>query len=174
MGIENHRKHSLGHRAFFIFFSRNLKVPIFLFLFTGALWYSERWIPFDYAPWGAYIVQLMFLVGIAYLVGVLALTYLSYRVYTYMFTDEAFIMTSGLAMRNEVAALYHQIQNVNINRSVLDRMIGVSEIVILMTGSDKDAGHTKIVLPAIGKTKAKVVQKELLVRARRHVPQWNA
>jgi hypothetical protein len=38
-----------------------------------------------------------------------------------------------------------------------------------MTGSEHDAAHNKIVLPAVGKTKAKLVQKELLVRARKHV-----
>jgi len=42
--------------------------------------------------------------------------------YTYMFTDEAFIMTSGYIVRNELAALYHQIQNVNIQRNPLDRL----------------------------------------------------
>ena len=86
-----------------------------------------------------------------------------------MFTDEAFIMTSGYIVRNELAALYHQIQNVSIQRNPLDRLVGVSRIVIVMTGSEHDAAHNKIVLPAVGKTKAKLVQKELLIRARKHV-----
>ena len=96
-------------------------------------------------------------------------TYMEYHFYTYMFTDEAFIMTSGYIMRNELAALYHQIQNVSIQRRPLDRLAGVSKIVIFMNGAEKDAAHNKIVLPAVGKTKAKLVQKELLMRARQHM-----
>jgi hypothetical protein len=41
-----------------------------------------------------------------------------------------------------------------------------------MTGSEHDAAQNKIVLPAVGKTKAKLVQKELLVRARKHIPNY--
>lgn len=85
-----------------------------------------------------------------------------------MFTDEAFMMSSGYMVRSEGAALYHQIQNVNIERGPWDRMAGVSKVVIFLAGSEASTAHNKIVLPAVGKKKAKLVQKELLVRARRH------
>jgi uncharacterized membrane protein YdbT with pleckstrin-like domain len=138
-------------------------------VFAFAAWYSERWLPFTLAPYGDYITKMIFLLAATVLFMVLFWTYMEYHFYTYMFTDEAFIVTSGYVMRNEVAALHHQIQNVNIRRSPLDRIIGVSQIVIFMVGSEKDATHNQIVLPAVGKRKAKLVQKELLVRARRHI-----
>ena len=93
---------------------------------------------------------------------------MEYRYYTYFFSEDAFIMTYGYMVRNEVATLYHHIQNVNIERSVLDRAIGVSKLIIMMTGSDRDTRRNQIVLPAVGKRKAKLVQIELLRRARRH------
>ena len=172
MGMENEKKHSLGKRAFILFLSKRIKFAIFLFALTGAAWYSERWIPPtspEFAIWGDFAVQVLLLVSIAYFLMILAWTYLEYHFYTYMFTDEAFIMTSGYIVRNELAALYHQIQNVSIQRNPLDRMAGVSQIVIFMNGAERDAAHNKIVLPAVGKTKARLVQKELLVRARRHL-----
>jgi len=173
MGIENQKKHSLGRRAFILFLSRRIKFAIFLFVLTGVAWYSERWIPVainpEYPIWADFAVKVLALLSLAYFLMVLFWTYMEYHFYTYMFTDEAFIMTYGYVTRNETAALYHQIQNVNIMRSPLDRLTGVSQIVIFMTGSERDAGRSKIVLPAVGKTKAKLVQKELLVRARRHV-----
>ncbi len=175
MGMENQKKHSLGHRAFLLFLSHRIKFAIFLFVLTGATWYSERWIPTSdpaYAIWGDFAVKVLLLVSITYFLMVLAWTWLEYHFYTYMFTDEAFIMTYGYVVRNETAALYHQIQNVNIQRNPLDRLAGVSQIVIFMTGSERDAAHNKIVLPAVGKKKAKLVQKELLTRARRHVPNY--
>lgn len=176
MGMENQKKHSLGRRAFILFLSRRIKFAIFLFVLSGAAWYSERWIPsanLEYAIWGDFIVKVLFMLSAAYFLLILFWTYMEYHFYTYMFTDEAFVMTYGYVMRNETAALYHQIQNVNIQRSPLDRIAGVSQIVIFMTGAEKDAGHNKIVLPAVGKTKAKLVQKELLVRARRHMPNYS-
>jgi membrane protein YdbS with pleckstrin-like domain len=170
MGIENDRKHSLGHRAFFLFLSRRIWWAIFLFLLTAVAWYSERWFPAgEFAIWGTFAVQVLALISLAYFLMVLFWTYMEYHFYTYTFTDEAFIMTYGYIVRNETAALYHQIQNVNLQRSPLDRLSGVSQVVIFMTGSEKDSAHNRIVLPAVGKKKAKLVQKELLVRARKHV-----
>jgi membrane protein YdbS with pleckstrin-like domain len=171
--IENDKKHSLGRRAFILFLSQRIKLPIFLAALTFAAWYSERWVPFLYRDWAIYIVQIIGLLSIAYCLMVLFWTYMEYRYYTYMFTDEAFIMTSGYIVRNELAALYHQIQNVNIQRGPLDRITGVSRIIIFMTGAEKDSTHNRIILPAVGKRKAKVVQRELLSRARRHIPSNN-
>jgi len=167
--MENHRIHSLGKRAFLLFLSRRINLVLFIFMLTAAAWYSERWAPPDYAPFVNYGVTLLALFSVLYFLAVIVWTYMEYHFYTYMFTDEAFIMTSGYIMRTELAALYHQIQNVSIQRNPFERMVGVSKIVIFMNGSEKDAGHNKIVLPAVGKTKAKLVQKELLIRARQHM-----
>jgi membrane protein YdbS with pleckstrin-like domain len=166
-GFENDKKHRLGHRAFTLFLFRRIKFLIFLVVFTLAAWYSERWLPADYAPWGLYAVKILIVLCITYFVIIFIETYLEYRYYTYLFTDEAFMMTSGYVMRTEMAALYHQIQNVNIVRGPLDRMIGVSRIVIYMTG-DKSLPQNQMMLPGVGKTKAKHVQQELLTRARKH------
>ncbi len=167
--MENDQKHSLGHRAYLLFLSKRIKLVIFFFALTVAAWYSERWAPASYAPFVDYGVSLLALFSVLYLLAIMLWTYMEYHFYTYMFTDEAFVMTSGYVIRNELAALYHQIQNVSIQRGPLDRLAGVSQIVIVMTGSERDPAHNKITLPAVGKTKARIVQKELLVRARKHV-----
>lgn len=166
--MENHKKHSLGRRAYFLFLSKRIKPAVFLLIVTGALWWSQDVVPADYVGWAVYVTELVFLISCGVLVFLLFQTWLEYRFFTYMFTEEAFVMTQGYVTRNEVAALYHQIQNVNIYRSPGDRLAGVSKIVIFMTGNEKDSPHNKIVLPAIAKNKAKLVQKELLSRARRH------
>jgi membrane protein YdbS with pleckstrin-like domain len=173
-GLENHKKHSLGRRAFILFLSRRIKFAIFLFLLTWFAAYAQKWVPFDQLYLSNYIVKIMLLLSCAYLFMVLFYTYMEYRFYTYMFTEEAFIMTQGYVVRNEIGALYHQIQNVNILRGPLDRLTGVSQIVIFMTGIEKDTAHTKIILPGVGKTKAKLVQKELLQRARGHIQGYNS
>jgi len=168
---EPYRKHSLGRRAFILFYLRKIKLPIFLGLVDVGLWYIAPIVPPDYAQWGIYIAQLVLILAVASVVAGLLFTWLEYRVQTYMFADEAFVITTGYVVRKEIAALYHQIQNVNINRSPMNRLIGISEVEILLVGADRGSAHSKIVLPAIGKTKARLVQKELLARARRHFAQ---
>jgi membrane protein YdbS with pleckstrin-like domain len=163
--MENHTKHSLGHRAFFFFLARRIKFSLFLFALTLAAWYSERWIPSAHAEWGMYATEFLLALSVAYFALVFIRTYIEYRYYTYMFTENAFTMTSGSFLQKEVAALYHQIQNVNIERRPMDRLAGVSQIIILMAGPHESANN-RIVLPGVGKTKAKLVQKELLSRAR--------
>src|ERR1700722_17305725 len=166
--MENHRKHSLGKRAYLLFLSKRIKFVIFLFVLTIAAWYSERWAPAYYLPFVQYGVELLALFSVLYFLAMLLVTWMEYHFYTYTFTDEAFVMTQGYVVRNELAALYHQIQNVNIQRGPLDRMAGVSQIVIFMNGGEHSGAQNKIVLPAVSKKKAKLVQQELLVRARRH------
>ena len=50
--MENHRTHSLGKRAFLLFLSKRIKLVIFFFALTIAVWYSERWAPPYYLPEG--------------------------------------------------------------------------------------------------------------------------
>ncbi len=166
--MDNHEKHSLGPRALILFLFKRIKVPIFLFLLTGASWYGQKFVSGSYADWADYGTRVLFVISITYSLLVFFKTYLEYRHYTYTFTDEAFIMTFGYFISNEIAGLYHQIQNVNIKRSPLDRLMGVSQVVILMIGTERETHKANIILPGVGKGKAKLVQKELLVRARKH------
>lgn len=166
--FDPNKKHSLGQRAFLLFLVQRIHWVLFFFAFTFAFWYAQRWVPAVYLPWSEYGVELLLMLGIAFFLLVFLRTYFEYRYYTYFFTDEAFVMTYGYIVRNEIATLYHHIQNVNIERSMFDRSIGVSKIIILMTGSDRNIQRNQIILPAVGKTKAKFVQAELLKRARRH------
>jgi|SRR5581483_4753374 len=168
------KRHSLGQRAFLLFLSRRIKFVLFLFALVAGAWYVERWLPPDYLLWGIYVTQALLVIAITYFVIIFVRTYLEYRYYTYLFTDDAFIMTFGYVVRNEVATLYHHIQSVNIERSMLDRMIGVSKLVIVMIGSERESRRNQTVLPAIGKKKARLVQGELLRRARRHMERYGA
>ncbi|MGB7957545.1 MAG: PH domain-containing protein [Minisyncoccia bacterium] len=170
--MDDHKKYSLGHRAFIYFLSRRIKFAVYLFVLAGVLWYSERWVPSSFITWSLwqdYATRVLFLLSIAYFLLMFLRTYMEYSNYKYIFTDEAFVMTSGFVVQTEVAALYHQIQNVNIDRGPLAQLAGVSDIVIVMIGSERNSAHNRIILPAVGKKRARLVQKELLVRARGHI-----
>ncbi len=147
-------------------------MALFLVVLALAAWFAEiKWLPPSpvtiYAIWVPYAVEILALIAGAYLVLVLLRTWLEYRGYTYAFTEEAFVVTKGYVTRTENATLYHQIQNVNIERGIIDRMNGAASIVILLTGGQHET-HNKIVLPSVSNIRAREVQRELLVRARRH------
>ena len=162
--LETNRVHSLGHRAFYFFLLRRSKLIAIVVIVVGFLWYAERWVPMEYAPFTSYAVWVAMLVTIAVIFFIAFQAFLEYRYYTYAFTDEAFIMTYGIIVQRELAAPYHQIQHVIIKRSVFERAVGVSQILIFLAGADKEESQMKIVLPAVSGRKAKLVQKELLMR----------
>ena len=166
--MDNFQIHSLGHRAFFLFLMKKMKAVVALFIFTALAWYSVHFFPDPYSVWADYFAKILLLLSSSYFAFIFIITYLEYRRHTYRFTEEAFIMTHGYVTMNEIGAVYHQIQSVNIRRSPLDRMIGVSQIVIIMTGAERDPRQSQIVLPGVGKKKSKLVQEELLRRARKH------
>lgn len=167
--MEDRQVHRLGHRAFMLFLSRRSKFAVLLFVITGAAWFiSVQWLPQPFRYWGDYVTELLLLISIAYLLMILLRTYIEYHVYTYMFTRNAFVVTKGYMAHTETATLYHQIQNVNIERNMTDRMTGVSSLVIFLSGGQHDSPHNRIALPGMAVRQARRVQKELLVRARRH------
>lgn len=168
--MENHRKHTLGHRAFFLFLSGRSKFLVFLIVLAAGLWWTESMIPGggEVAFWVGYGAEIVALLAAAWLLLILFYTYMEYRSYTYLFMPEAFVVNQGYILKNEIATLYHQIQNVNIERRPLDRMVGVSTLVIILAAARHEEDHNRIILPGLGRTKAKLVQKEILQRARRH------
>lgn len=164
--LKTDRVHSLGHRAFYIFLLRRSKPIVIVAIVVWAMWYAERWVPMDYAPFTSYAVFVAMLIAGATFFFIAFQAFLEYRYYTYAFTDEAFIMTYGIIVHRELAAPYHQIQHVIIKRTIFERAIGVSQILIFLAGADKEESQMKIVLPAVDSQKAKLVQKELLIRMR--------
>ena len=165
--MDDDKKHSLGHRAFFIFLFQRIRWVVITAIIVAGLWYLARFFSGYWLVWINYGLEIITLLWIAFFLMVLLRAYLEYRYYTYTFTDEAFVITYGVVVRNEIGALYHQIQNVSIQRGVSDRLIGISRLLIFLDGDE--SGHAKIMLPAVERKKARLVQKELLVRAKRSV-----
>ncbi|HUZ92840.1 MAG TPA: PH domain-containing protein [Candidatus Paceibacterota bacterium] len=167
MQAENAKQYRLGYRAFFIFLLKRMRGPVIVLLIALGIWYAKRWIPAGYASWGDYVLYGMLILSGAILLVLFIRTLIEYRFYRYSFTEDAFVMISGYVTHNETATLYHQIQNVNIKRTISDRLVGVSELVIVMAGMSGSESH-RVFLPALEKTRAKMVQQELITRARKH------
>jgi membrane protein YdbS with pleckstrin-like domain len=157
------QSHRLGKRAYLIFFTQHLKLVLLSFLIVLLVWYEQNNLPADYA---VYVLQLSVILFIFVLALRLVRTTFEYLGRSYKFDDEFFQVTEGYITRNEIAMAYHQIQNVNIKRSMMDRSMGVSQIIVVMSGTNTK-GEVDVVLPALDKHIARIIQKEIMRRSRR-------
>lgn len=157
------QSHRLGKRAFMIFLSGRLKLVLFLFLVVVLVWYEQGQLPVDYAD---LILKSCILLFVFVLVLRVVRTTFEYLGHSYKFDDEFFQVTEGYITRNEIAMAYHQIQNVNIKRSIMDRSMGVSQLVVVMSGTNTK-GEVDVILPALDRHIARMIQKEIMRRSRR-------
>ena len=163
--------HRLGTRAFLLFLSRHLKWPIIFLVVLLALWTQKDRVPLEYRDWSDYGISFLFLVWVAFAVFFLLRSFFEYRGYSFRFDDEFFNVTRGYFVKHEMGIVYHQIQHVTVRRGILDRAVGVGHLIIVTNVGSGSATLSEIVLPALDKKKARIVQRELLRKAHHHMSQ---
>ena len=163
------RKYHLGPRAFYLFFSKRVKLPIFMLMILAAyLFWGKQFVPIEWGFLADYIVKLWILLFSGVLTFKIFRTFFEYKGYAYKFEDEFFLVTRGYFVKHEYGIVYHQIQNVNIKRDLFDRGIGVSQLIIVMS-SAQSGPNRDLLLPALDRHRAKMLQQELLKQARKHM-----
>lgn len=97
---------------------------------------------------------------------------LSYHFYRYELTDLGFRKESGVIWKKYVTIPYARIQNVDINRGVLARILGLSDLHIQTAGSSASISRygasglsSEGRLPGVSKADAELLRDELVVRA---------
>lgn len=161
--------HYLGFRAFFLFLGKYIKFPLILLAIVWLAWWKRDLVPEDPASYRIYadfILRFLWVLWAGILAFVMLRSFLDYRSHSYRFDDEFFHIARGYFTKDETGIVYHQIQRVSVKRGILDRAVGVGHLIITMTVSSSDeAGSNKVVLPALDRRKAFLVQKELLKKA---------
>jgi putative membrane protein len=74
-------------------------------------------------------------------------SYLKYLNFTFYFDSEndEFIITEGIFNKTKTAIQLHKIQQVNINQSLIQRLVGVYELAVDTAGSNKKEGNIKAI-----------------------------
>ena len=160
--------HYLGRRAFLLFLARRIKLVILVLAVSVLLLFVQDKFSPMYAEYADFAVKLGFMLFAGIFIARLVQTYIEYRGHSYKFDKEFFQVNHGYIVKNEIAIVYHHIQNAVIRRDLFDRAIGVSKLVVVMDGSKEMGGEKDIVLPAIDRRRAKSIQKELMRQARIH------
>jgi len=97
---------------------------------------------------------------------------LSYHYYRYELTDLGFRKESGVIWKKYVTIPYARIQNVDINRGILARLLGLSDLHIQTAGASASISRYGMAgisaegrLPGVSKADAEVLRDELVKRA---------
>lgn len=157
----------LGKKAFFLFLTRRAKLACAVLTLVIALWVMSDTFEPQYARAVNMAIWIGALLFILLVIARVAQTFIEYRGFSYKFDEEFFQVNYGFFSKNEIAIVYHHIQNAIVKRDLFDRIVGVSKLVVVMDGS-KEGGKEDIELPAIDRVQAKLVQKELMRQARIH------
>lgn len=99
---------------------------------------------------------------------------LTYHFYRYELTDAGFRKEFGVIYKKYVTIPYDRIQNVDIYRGILARILGLSDLNIQTAGMSATVGHYGISsgggsegrLPALSREDAERLRDELIQRAR--------
>ncbi|MFH1509895.1 MAG: PH domain-containing protein [Candidatus Nealsonbacteria bacterium] len=97
---------------------------------------------------------------------------LSYNAYKYELADNAFKKEHGVIWKKYISIPYERIQNVDIHRGILARILGLSDLMIQTAGYTGGGGRSGIGrepegrLPGIGKELAEQLREELVIRAK--------
>lgn len=154
----------LDPKAVWFFFFRNILGWVWvIFAFTAArISISEEVGAGDDA-----VISVLFWFIVSILV--LALTFiwakLSYRFYKYELTNEGFRKELGVITKKYVTIPYDRIQNVDIYRGILARILGLSDLHIQTAGSSDRASRSEGRLPALSHKVAEELRDELIQRA---------
>ncbi len=89
---------------------------------------------------------------------------LTYHFYRYELTDAGFRKELGVIYKKYVTIPYDRIQNVNINRGIIDRLLGLSSLQIFTAGTGAMIGEGN--LPGLSTGEAEQLRDELIKQAR--------
>ncbi len=124
-------------------------------VFAAFIWLFVTWIsPYAFpndivgVPPGVYPFMFFMLVGI-FLIPYLVWIELRYRNYTYYIADTEMIIRRGVLHIDRTAIPFEKVQNVNVSRSLLERLIGLATIKIETAGTNP--GEAEGLIPGVGK-----------------------
>src|SRR3989344_723836 len=164
----------LDAKAVWLFFAKFLTGSLFFGLFCS-IWstmiFAEFFLKDDYFQPRRFILWVVFLI-----ITLSALSFiwakLTYRFYRYELTDMGFRKESGVIYKKYVTIPYSRIQNVDINRGILARLLGLSDLQIQTAGASATVNRYGVTgagaegaLPGVSKEDAESLRDELVRRA---------
>ena len=164
--------HKLGRKALYLLVIQKSLVAIFLFIIEIALLAISSSGVLNSAvhsnPNLIAIINGAMLVVFLLFIGIMA-GYFAYSSFRYKITENGFSIERGIASKTETSLPYHHIENVEVEQSMMYRLFGLCDLIVLTTGRDdaatKSENESKIALSGIDVAAAHALQEYLLSRA---------
>ena len=159
----------LDPKAVWIFFFQFLSVGLILALIFGWLFgILAEVVKFGIGWW------IIILLVIIWLFGSYGWAKLYYNLYQFELTEDAFKKEHGVIWKRYVSIPYERIQNIDIHRGILCRILGLSDLMIQTAGySGISYGKYGTLgrdpegrLPALSKERAEEIREELIRRTK--------
>lgn len=141
-------------------------------LLIGCLWIGFFVLNIERANIEPFYSKILFwsvIIVPVYLLLHFGLAKLTYHYYRYEMSDLVFKKEHGIIWKKYVSIPYDRIQNVDIHRGVLARLLGLSDIQIQTAGGITAGSYGSFSegrLPAVSKEEAEKLRDELIQRAR--------
>lgn len=90
---------------------------------------------------------------------------LAYHFYRYELTESGFKKELGIIWKKYVAIPYDQIQNVDVHRGIIARLLGLSDLQIQTAGGTNQPSSAEARLPGLSREVAEQLRNEFLRRA---------
>lgn len=170
---------TLGKKVFWLFFLQTapaafilLIISVVLFVFSFQPFLTDT--SFGNMQKGVWLATLITFI-LALLIGVVsfAFAWLTYVNYVFSMAENSFKIKRGILNKIENAIPYRQIQNVDIERSLLFQMLGLSRLIILTAGHEDQSpkgvsfgsNEAEGIISAIDQKLGEWLQTELLKKA---------
>jgi uncharacterized membrane protein YdbT with pleckstrin-like domain len=161
----------LGNRTLWLMLSEQMLPSIFIFIAAILLLVLQGNGVFRTTPiaaWSSYIVLGAWALFVLVFIITFLAAYLTYVNYLFMLDTDALKIRRGILSKEEIAIPYRQIQDVDVDQSISDRIWGVARLAILTAGQEKTGegnDESEGIFPAIDRVLAESLQTELLKRA---------
>lgn len=119
------------------------------------------------------MTQVFAFVALLYIASIVISAYLIYNNFLFEINEDGLFIESGIIHKGQVSLPFDQVQNVNIERTILDRMLGLAKISIetagsavgnVSNGSNVVRSRAEAYLPGLQLSKAKQIH-DLLIDA---------
>ena len=161
---------TMGPKTFWYQFYRRASVPLGILVITLslAILRVQGLIPLDIAQNVRMGEQFGMIAAVIIGAAAYIVAKIVHRNNTFSLTDDALKIRRGVFKKEEFAIPYRQIQNTEIERTLIQRMLGLSTFIILTAAQEHEITRRDLpesIIPAIDRDTAASLQDELLKRS---------
>lgn len=178
------QKQHLGKKTLYLFILNRLWVSVFfLIILCVVAFFHDALVNLITAPLGSdglpspdlvnlvssliyLIIGGLFLISLIFIGAAIIISFLDYRNYTFSFEEFDLIVRRGIINREETSIPYRQMQDVDIEQSLMYQFFGVSRVVVITAGHEDSNMHddTEMILEPIDKALAEEIRRALQAR----------